>query len=281
MKSDRLLDCIGNMKEEYIMESEADTKKRAYITYRKAIKFGVPVAVCVSLLLIGNLYRDHAGDNTAGPLEVSDHENEGDLQNQNASNEKGGDTAIRIQVNEMEYLHSADQYQAGTQQEMQWDKIVDYFGIDLNVADLPDGLEASVYNMEEKYFVVDDNGNIVDDRVTQSYYSGYYEDGSPKSMNQVPVPYGFDITYSKIGFVNECIYTDGEDVAASEINGEAVMIGHRMMEYGPYDETTHEAAGQYDLFTAQFTDDGIYYDVVSTCLPQDDFIKIISSLIKH
>ena len=51
------------------------------------------------------------------------------------------------------------------------------------------------------------------------------------------------------------------------------------MDYGPYDEETHEPAGCYDLYTADFQIDGTCYEVVSHQLPLEELVKIVASFI--
>ena len=63
---------------------------------------------------------------------------------------------------------------------------------------------------------------------------------------------------SKLGQHGCCVYLGPEDqVEWSEIAGTLVSIGYRAMPYGPYDSATHEPAGYYDMYVAQFALDGI------------------------
>ena len=51
------------------------------------------------------------------------------------------------------------------------------------------------------------------------------------------------------------------------------------MPYGPYDSETYEAAGYYDMYTAEFTHDGIEYQIVAEQMEVEEVVKVAASII--
>lgn len=65
----------------------------------------------------------------------------------------------------------------------------------------------------------------------------------------------------------------------SDIAGTPVAIGYRAMSHGPYDPDTHEPAGYYDLYVAQFTLDGASFQIVADEMALEDVVKVTASII--
>lgn len=162
-----------------------------------------------------------------------------------------------------------------------WDEaaIFSYYGKDLTPPYIPNGLTPAPGNGIATVFA-DENGNIAWDTVTLNFYHAYYEDGSPKLTENVSAVKGFSVKASKLGLLNDCYYILPEDeVKSSDINGTAVTFGYRSISYGPYDPNTHAPAGYYDLYVAEFEQNGIKYQIIAEQMEIEEVVKVVSSMI--
>lgn len=163
-----------------------------------------------------------------------------------------------------------------------WDSaaIAKYYGSDLTPAYIPEGLVPAESNGMASVYIKKD-GKIVEDMVWLGFYHDYYADGSPKLTDDVAAVKGFSLEASRLGKFDDCgvVMPDGETAETTDIGGVSVTFGHYTSDYGPYDPDTHEPAGQYDRYTAEFTLDGISYRITTDQLAQDEIVKIVSSII--
>lgn len=163
-----------------------------------------------------------------------------------------------------------------------WDSaaIAKYYGSDLIPAYIPEGLVPASSNGTASVYITKD-GKIVEDMVALDFYHDYYADGSPKLTDGIAAVNGFSLEASRLGRFDECCIAvpDGGKVQTTDIGGVSVTFGHYTSDYGPYDPDTHEPAGQYDRYTAEFTLDGISYRITTDQLAQDEIVKIVSSII--
>lgn len=162
-----------------------------------------------------------------------------------------------------------------------WDKgaVIDYYKKDLTPAYVPDGLVAAPGNGTATV-ITDKSGKVVEDIILLGFYHEYYEDGSPKLTENIAALKGFSITASKIGLLNDCRYLLPENkVKTSKIAGISVTFGYRSMPYGPYDPDTHEPSGYYDMYAAEFKQDGIEYEIVADQMEIEELVKVVSSII--
>lgn len=162
-----------------------------------------------------------------------------------------------------------------------WDKsdVSDYYGKDLTPAYIPDGLTAAPGNGTAAV-IADKSGKIVLDTVWYNFFHDYYEDGSPKLTENVAAKKGFQITASKVGILNDCLYILPEnEVKTSDIGGTVVTFGYRSMPNGPYDADTHEPSGYYDMYVAEFKLDGIEYQIIAEQMEAEEVVKVVSSII--
>lgn len=163
-----------------------------------------------------------------------------------------------------------------------WDSaaIAKYYGGDLIPAYIPEGLVPASSNGTASVYIKKD-GKIVEDMVALDFYHDYYADGSPKLTDDVAAVKGFSLEASRLGKFDDCcvVMPDGETAETTDIGGVSVTFGHYTSDYGPYDPDTHEPAGQYERYTAEFTLDGISYRITTDQLAQDEIVKIVSSII--
>lgn len=157
-----------------------------------------------------------------------------------------------------------------------------YYGKSLIPAYIPQGL--TPYGLGGLK-ITDKSGAMVEDTVYQDYslIYGYYEDGSPKSIdpeNGVFAATGIVIRASKIGLLRDCCYLLPEnEVKTTDIGEVAVTFGYRSMSHGPYDPETHEPSGYYDLYVAEFVLDGIEYEIISESLSLEEIVRVTASII--
>lgn len=278
MRSERLLSCIGDINEDYINESEQLKQRKGFFKVRFIIKMGISLAACVGFFLIGNEIRNQQQN-----MSLNNQDNILSNQENNTVPDNIDNTSIdmeRIYINEVDDIFFSDLEPPFKQIEMDWNSICSYFDNDFEIKNLPNVLSPSAKNKEVWYFGEDEEGNIIDDRITLSFYSDYYEDNNPKSSDAIPIPRGVDIICSKIGWHMDYILGDDSNYMKSSINGQSVTIGHMQMEYGPYDEFTNEPAGKYDLYAAQFQYKGIFYEILSQRLSKEEVVQIISNILK-
>lgn len=192
----------------------------------------------------------------------------------------------KIFVNESEDLVSASllYFDPALYEEVRWDKetVAAYYGRPLAPTWVPEGLTPTNPDCSARVNVRREDGKVVYDTVALGYYRqfGAWEDGSPRFIDQRCVQQGFQITVSRLGQHGCCVYLGPEDeVEWSDIAGTPVAIGYRAMSHGPYDPDTHEPAGYYDLYVAQFTLDGISFQIVADEMALEDVVKVAASII--
>lgn len=163
-----------------------------------------------------------------------------------------------------------------------WDSaaIAKYYGGDLIPAYIPEGLVPAESNGTATVYIKKD-GTVADDLVSLGFYHDYYADGSPKLTDSIAAVKGFSLEASRLGKLDGCCMAMpvGEAAEPTDIGGVSVTFGHCLVDYGPYDPDTHEPAGQYERYTAEFTLDGISYRITTDQLAQDEIVKIVSSII--
>lgn len=163
-----------------------------------------------------------------------------------------------------------------------WDSaaIAEYYGSGLTPAYIPEGLVPAESNGTASVYIKKD-GTVADDLVSLGFYHDYYADGSPKLTDSIAAVKGFSVEASRLGKLDGyCMAMPvGEAAETTDIGGVSVTFGHCELDYGPYDPDTHEPAGQYERYTAEFTLDGISYRITTDQLASDEIVKIASSII--
>lgn len=187
-------------------------------------------------------------------------------------------TEIRISMsdiimNQIDGFTSADyaRYNPETDDEVVWNKedIVAYYGSDLTPAYMPNGLVASEQNSNATVYIRQD-GTVTEDTIQLGFYQS----------EDMTVKQGFTITVSKIGIIQTCLYVLPEDeVKTSNIEGTEVTFGYRSMPYGPYNSETHEPAGYYDMYVAEFKHNGVDYQIVAKQMGIEEVVKVVASII--
>ena len=102
---------------------------------------------------------------------------------------------------------------------------MDYYGKDLTLLYVPDGLTAASGSGTARV-VLEKSGRVVKDTAALSFSHDYSEDGSPRLTEDAAAVKGFSVTVSKIGILKDCLYLLPEnEVKTSDIGGTSVTFG--------------------------------------------------------
>ncbi len=161
----------------------------------------------------------------------------------------------------------------------------DYYGWDLAPAYIPDGLTGGGSGPGGFLCTEKATGRIVEEQAGRSFWSGFWEDGSPKSDDDLYIPTGFTVRASRLGILHCALLpVDGE--RATDFGGVPVTLSHASLPYGPFDPTqkapdglSNMPAGYYDIYVAAFTLDGVAYEIEAQRLELEEVIKITASII--
>lgn len=286
MNGQQLLMGVGYVDEKYIDEAENIKKTKKPIRIWK----GIAIAACFSFILTGAFivsFHQFTKETPTLPndsdVAISNTSNDDTQPDMNDNTQELQICMRNIYVNEISGLTDSSRVMPDPSlfSEVTWNKeeIINYYGRDLTPYYIPEGLIASSYN--DKATVYSDRNNVMlEDTVWQSFYSDYDEDGSPRPKNGTSIPTGFSITASKLGILNDCIYSspDGQPEITT-IEDIEVIVGYQKVSYGPYDSETHAPAGYYDMYVISFSVDGTEYQFVFEQIELEEAIKVVASFI--
>lgn len=282
MTKEELYEILTEVDETYLMEAGKQPSEKKTI-----IRWG-SIAACfaVVLLTVVTLFpkvfneKEVILQDQAHP--VADEEN---------SQEEVGENVVSIHQIHMNQMYEAAEeeadgvgkvhYEPELYDEIEWGKkeMTEYYGKDPTPAYIPEGLTASVRN-DRMTVYKNKEGKVVEDLLQMEFYHDYFEDGSPKMTENVAAPKGVTVKTSKAGFFGDCIVLMPENKReVSDIDGIKVLFGYCSMPYGPYDPDTHEPSGYYDLYVAEFKQEGIHYQVITEQLEEQEIVKVVSSII--
>lgn len=163
-------------------------------------------------------------------------------------------------------------------------EIRDYYGWELNAPYIPDGLTGGGWAVTATVWRDKATGELVEDQVGRGFWSGFWEDGSPKSSDDLYIPTGFTIQVSKLGILH-CALLPVDDAKTTDFGGVAVTLSHCSMPHGPFDPTQKDPsglhnmpAGYYDIYVASFHMDGVEYEIEAHRLELEEVVKIIAAV---
>lgn len=296
MNARQFTSALGNVSDRYIMEAAAYQGKRSsswpkWVATAACLGLIVTAAV-VSLPVILN--RPDYIVPTPGPAVttpvVSDNPNSPSIEPLQPSK---GEITINwdnVIVNESAGMgpNAARRYYDPAVYDLEnWEEeeIVAYYGWNLAPSYIPDGLTSSGNGPGGFLCREKASGNIIEDHGGRSFWTDFWEDGSPKSDDDLYIPTGFSITASRQGFFR-CGLLPVDDSKTTDFGGVSVTISHCSMKHGPFDPTqkapdglTNMPAGYYDIYVASFTLDGVEYEIEGQRLELEEVIKITASVI--
>ena len=115
-------------------------------------------------------------------------------------------------------------------------EIADYYGWELNVPYVPDGLTSGGNAVTAVVFRDRATGKVIDDEVSRGFWVDFWEDGSPKSDDDIVIPKGFAITVSKLGILH-CGILPVDEEYVTDFGGVPVTLRHCSVKHGPFDPT--------------------------------------------
>ena len=168
-----------------------------------------------------------------------------------------------------------------------WDmeQVREYFGWELAPAYIPEGLTGGGQGVGLTIYRDKATGKLLEDQAGRGFWVDFWEDGSPKSDDDIVIPKGFTVTASKLGILH-CALLPVDEEKVTQFDRTDVTITHASLPYGPFDPTQkdpsglyNKPAGYYDVYVAAFTLDGVEYEVETQRLELEELIKITASII--
>lgn len=297
MNAATFLSALGQVDDKYVIQSVAYGRKRKSVW----LKWGV-MAACmgmlftVAMLTLPGILREPGGilpppePDVPGPLPGGE-ESRPDADTAQVPDEQK--IVIHwegVAVNEVDQLATGGAlryYDPALYKQVVWgeEEILDYYGWNLIPDYIPEGLAGSSNELSGTVIFDKKNGELVKDQLGRGFWSGYYEDGSPKSVDDIVIPTGFTLTASRLGIL-KCGILPADETKVTDFNGVPVTIVHCAMPHGPYDPDSyapnglyHTPAGYYNIYQATFELDGIQYDITAQRLQLEEVIKIAASVI--
>lgn len=165
------------------------------------------------------------------------------------------------------------------------EQVVEYYGWNLAPAYIPEGLTGGGQGVSAGIYREKATGKIVQDQTGRSFWVDFWEDGSPKSEDDIVIPRGFSVGCSRLGILH-CALLPVEDERVTQFDRTEVVLTHASLPYGPFDPTRRDPsglynmpAGYYDIYVASFTLDGVEYEVTAQRMELEELIKIVASII--
>jgi len=247
------------------IEQKADGIIRKRKRLNRTIASVTSIAACIALIICAfTLMPDLIGGNPGVGTDLtsasqSDNPNLAPVINMNAV--AGIDRASRLYFDpEKTYTETWD-----------WGRITAYFGKDITPDYITAGLKPDP-QLAAQEVILNNDGTVAYDAIWLNYFTFYYEDGSQSTGGDST---GISIIASKAGYSRDCIIMWPEDMKESLLNGVSVKFGHNEMGWGGTYETPYS---YYDLFIAEFTKDGISFQVTSSNISEEEFVKMVDSL---
>lgn len=164
-------------------------------------------------------------------------------------------------------------------------EIVAYYGWNLAPAYIPEGLSGGGQGVRAGIWRKKATGEIVEEQAGRSFWTDFWEDGSPKSDDDLYIPTGFTIRASKLGILH-CALLPVDESRTTDFGGTPVTLSHCSRKHGPFDPArkapdglSNMPAGYYDTYVAEFTLNGVEYEIEAQRLELEEVIKIVASVV--
>lgn len=165
------------------------------------------------------------------------------------------------------------------------DQVREYFGWELAPAYIPEDLTGGGQGVGLTVYRDKATGELIEDQAGRGFWVDFYEDGSPKSDDDIVIPRGFTVRASKLGILHCCLLPVEEE-RVTQFDRTEVVLTHASLPYGPFDPTRRDPsglynmpAGYYDVYAASFTLDGVEYEVAAQRMELEELIRIVASII--
>lgn len=166
-------------------------------------------------------------------------------------------------------------YEGSTEVSLTQEEFFGYLGFDPRPTSLPADLTVhNPDNFEAVTLYRDTEGNPVHECVTYTY-----EAPLPDGVDYEPTQRRLTLNVAKGRIPARDYNFLAEGTTDSNIGGTPLVVARSEMTYGPYDPETHEPAGSYDLYSAEFLYNGVGYFVFSDNLTQQEFVDILCSIL--
>lgn len=291
MNAEQVLSALGRIDDKYILEAAAYERKgkSRWLSWGvMAACFGLIVTAAVTLPRLGQ--KPGAVTPSAGPEPSTPTVSAGVLPG--GKEQRAVVRLDGVAVNEAEGVApdaSRRPYDPERYTEEVWgeEEIADYYGWTLTPRYLPEGLSDGGTGAFGRAVRSRETGELMEDQMGRSFWSGFYEDGSPKSDDDLYIPTGFTLLASRLGILRcGILLTDG--VQTTDFGGVSVTIAHCSMPHGPYDPTrrapnglSNMPAGYYDIYTASFTLEGVEYEIEGQRLELEEIVRVTASVISE
>lgn len=165
------------------------------------------------------------------------------------------------------------------------DSVVAYYGWNLAPPYIPEGLSDGGHGVSAGIVREKSTGEIVQEQAGRGFWTDFWEDGGPKSGDEVVIPTGFTVRASKLGILH-CALLPVDESRATGFGEVPVTLTHCALPYGPFDPTRKDPsglynmpAGYYDIYVASFILNGVNYEIEAKRLELEEVIKITASVI--
>lgn len=165
------------------------------------------------------------------------------------------------------------------------DQVREYFGWELAPAYIPEDLTGGGQGVGLTVYRDKATGELIEDQAGRGFWVDFWEDGSPKSDDDIVIPRGFTVRCSRLGILH-CALLPVDDERVTQFDRTEVVLTHASLPYGPFDPTRQDPsglynmpAGYYDIYVASFTLDGVEYEVECQRMELEELIKIVASII--
>lgn len=288
---------LGKINDKYIMEALAYGRERSGVR----LKWGV-LAACFGLILTAvmmalpgilngqNGIVPPPGPGVSMPAAGDDNEPNGAEPLQPPREQEIVIDWEGVAVNESAGMapdYALRYYDPELYAEESWgeEEVVAYYGSNLAPAYFPEGLSGGGRGVRAGVVRERATGEIVQEHAGRSFWTDFWEDGSPKSGDDIVIPTGFTVRASKLGILH-CALLPVDESKTTDFGGTPVALSHCSLPYGPFDPTRRDPsglynmpAGYYDVYVASFTLNGVEYEIEAQRLELEEVIRIAASVI--
>lgn len=164
-------------------------------------------------------------------------------------------------------------------------EIVAWYGWDLVPGYIPEGLSSGGRTAYAGIVREIATGEIVQEQAGLGFWTSFWEDGGPKSDDDIVIPTGFTVAVSKLSILH-CAILPVDECKTTDFGGVSVILSHCSLPHGPFDPTRKDPsglynmpAGYYDVYVASFTMNGVDYEIKAQRLELEELIRIVASVI--